>query len=88
MSRKRIVLTRALRAAFSTVLMLANTCGSAVAHEDGELGNGPLWQAWNRDWWLWLLIAASGWLYLRGMRHLWGAAAPGAGVNVVQAVSL
>ena len=87
MSRKRVAFTRPLRAALSTVLVLAITCGSAAAHEDGELGSRPLWQAWNSDWWLWLLIAASGWLYLRGVRRLWSAAAPGAGVNVVQALS-
>ena len=40
--------------------------------------------SWNADWWLWILIALSGWLYVRGVRRLWRAAYPTAGISASQ----
>src|SRR5689334_23763086 len=64
--------------------LLAAISSCAFAHEVGELAPPPLWHAWNRDWWLWLLIAFSGWLYARGVRRLWAAAESGAGISAMQ----
>jgi putative membrane protein len=64
--------------------LLAAISSCAFAHEVGQLAPPPLWYAWNRDWWLWLLIPFSGWLYARGVRRLWAAAEPGAGISAMQ----
>jgi putative membrane protein len=62
--------------------VLACACGAA-AHVEPVVPQPP-WQSWNADWWLWLCIGASGWLYMSGVRRLWHHAAASAGVSWMQ----
>ena len=68
-----------------TLTCLAFCAQHAYAHVDARLAMPRWWMSWSGEWWLWLLIGASGWLYARGVRRLWQAAAPDAGIARWQA---
>jgi putative membrane protein len=75
------------KARLCIVVPLAPWAGIARAHLE-EAGNTQVtWASWNTDWWLWLLIALSGWLYVRGVRRLWQAAGVNAGVSALHAAA-
>jgi putative membrane protein len=78
----RRTLSRVSSAAVALGLIVMNV-EHAAAHVE-PLSTASLWSAWNSDWWLWLLIGASGWLYARGVHRLWRQAAPSTGVSRLQ----
>jgi putative membrane protein len=63
--------------------LIVVTVDRAAAHVELPLAD-PWWSVWNADWWLWLVIGASGWLYARGVHRLWRQSAPSAGVSRLQ----
>lgn len=65
--------------------MIALVAEQAHAHVESQVPNHHLWTSWSTEWWLWLLIGTSGWLYARGVRKLWRASAVDAGITRVQA---
>jgi len=66
-----------------TIVPLMGWGGIARAHLEEAGGAEVTWASWSADWWLWLLIALSGWLYVRGVRALWQAAGVNAGVSAL-----
>lgn len=54
---------------------------SALAHEGEPLAPHDLWSTWNWDPGILLLLAVSGWLYLRGTRTLWQKAGMRRGIS-------
>jgi len=71
-------------ARLSAMVLLTAWGGIARAHLEEASGGHVTWASWSADWWLWLLIALSGWLYARGVRRLWQAAGANAGVSALR----
>jgi putative membrane protein len=69
------------------VLLLAIAAQPAYAHVDAQLTPHSLGTSWSTDWWLWLLIGLSGWLYRHGLGRLWRASAIDAGITRAQAIA-
>jgi putative membrane protein len=64
------------------------TCSlGAQAHDLAAHDGMAAALGWNRDWWLWVLIAGSGWMYAMGLRRLWRAAGGGSGITRGQAAA-
>jgi len=87
MTRAFAVLVPRIFATMLCVLPIAIGAQPAYAHLDPQLTAPTLWVSWSADWWLWLLIGLSGWLYVRGLRRLWQASAVDAGITRVQAIA-
>ena len=58
---------------------------SAVVHEGGPLAPHDLWTAWSFEPAVVASLALTAWLYLRGVRALWGGAGMGRGVQLWEA---
>lgn len=59
----------------------------AHAHVAGARAGAAPGLEWNHDWWLWVLIAVSGWMYASGLRRLWRSAGGGSGISRSQAAA-
>jgi putative membrane protein len=66
-------------------LLLTVATSSASAHEELAPVPGKLWSAWEFNPVVVSALALSGVLYVRGIRRLWHAARPGAGVRAWEA---
>jgi putative membrane protein len=73
----------AVKAALVAPITLG-VCGTAVAHVAAPDQAPGASLTWNADWWLWLLIGISGWLYARGVRRLWRSSVRKAGVTMLE----
>ena len=67
-----------------TIVPLMGWGAIARAHLEEAGGAEVTWASWSADWWLWVLIALSGWLYVRGVRRLWQTAGAQGGVSGLQ----
>jgi putative membrane protein len=84
---RALCVLRGSRFSLLTLLLLPWFAQTAFAHVQAQAQAAPLSVSWNGDWWLWLLVAFSGWLYVHGLWRLWRAAAPEAGVSAKQAAA-
>lgn len=60
-------------------------CAPALAHSGRPHGFSDLPYTWARDPAVWVSLALSGWLYVRGARRLWRESGRGRGVRVWEA---
>ncbi len=72
------------RVRLRSAVTLSTFADAAIAHVDQALAPHDLLHVWNGDAWLWILIAASGWLYFAGVARLWRGSTPGAGISRLQ----
>ena len=78
---------RAVRPRRPALLLLLTTAycllptAYCFAHGGGPQGFSELPYTWGRDPLVWLCLAASGWLYARGVRRLWRESGRGRGIR-------
>jgi len=73
-----------IRCALAAPLLIST---NAHAHRGEALAPHDLWTTWNADWWMWLLIVATGALYALGVHRIWRASHSGAGIARWRAVA-